>query len=112
MAKNKTVWVCSECGNEYTKWLGKCMACNTWDSLYEQKEIKKVESKNRFSSTIETEVIKLSDAKQSTYSRVTSGISEVDRVLGGGFAKGSLTLIGGEPRYSENQHLYFSFVIR
>lgn len=99
MAKTKTVWVCSECGNEYPKWIGKCTSCGAWDSLYEEVVIEKAKSKNRFASEDKesAEVVRLSDTKQVSYTRVTSGMGEMDRVLGGGFVNGSLTLIGGEP---------------
>lgn len=98
MAKAKTVWVCSECGNEAMKWLGKCPACNEWDTFYEEQKIEKTVSKNRFSQgNTNSEIIRLKDAKKKEYTRVSSGLEEMDRVLGGGFVDGSLTLIGGEP---------------
>lgn len=98
MAKAKTVWVCSECGNEAVKWLGKCPACNEWDTFYEEQKIEKTVSKNRFSQgNTNSEIVRLKDAKKKEYTRVSSGLEEMDRVLGGGFVDGSLTLIGGEP---------------
>lgn len=98
MAKAKTVWVCSECGNEAMKWLGKCPACNEWDTFYEEQKIEKNVSKNRFSQgNTNSEIVRLKDAKKKEYTRVSSGLEEMDRVLGGGFVDGSLTLIGGEP---------------
>ena len=98
MAKAKTVWVCSECGNEAMKWLGKCPACNEWDTFYEEQKIEKTVSKNRFSQeNNNSEIVRLKDAKKKEYTRVSSGLEEMDRVLGGGFVDGSLTLIGGEP---------------
>lgn len=98
MAKAKTVWVCSECGNEAMKWLGKCPACNEWDTFYEEQKIEKTVSKNRFSQgNTNSEIVRLKDAKKKEYTRVSSGLEEMDRVLGGGFVDGSLTLIGGEP---------------
>ena len=98
MAKAKTVWVCSECGNEAMKWLGKCPACNEWDTFYEEQKIEKTVSKNRFSQgNTNSEIVRLKDAKKKEYTRVSSGLEEMDRVLGGGFVEGSLTLIGGEP---------------
>lgn len=98
MAKSKTVWVCSECGNEAMKWLGKCPACNEWDTFYEEQKIEKTVSKNRFSQeNTNSEIVRLKDAKKKEYTRVSSGLEEMDRVLGGGFVDGSLTLIGGEP---------------
>ena len=98
MAKAKIVWVCSECGNEAMKWLGKCPACNEWDTFYEEQKIEKTVSKNRFSQgNTNSEIVRLKDAKKKEYTRVSSGLEEMDRVLGGGFVDGSLTLIGGEP---------------
>lgn len=98
MAKAKTVWVCSECGNEAMKWLGKCPACNEWDTFYEEQKVEKTVSKNRFSQgNTNSEIVRLKDAKKKEYTRVSSGLEEMDRVLGGGFVDGSLTLIGGEP---------------
>ncbi len=97
MAKSKTVFVCNECGNESSKWLGKCPACNSWNSFFEQKII---ESKN--SSLKEKTLEKIVPQKLNTYEaketiRVKTSFEELDRVLGGGFVKGSLILLGGEP---------------
>ena len=65
MAKAKTVWVCSECGNEAMKWLGKCPACNEWDTFYEEQKIEKTVSKNRFSQgNPHAEIVRLKDAKK------------------------------------------------
>ena len=97
MAKSKTVFVCSECGNESSKWLGKCPACNSWNSFYEQKI---VESKN---SSLKAKDLKSNvpkalnsyEAKETI--RTNTGFKELDRVLGGGLVKGSLVLLGGEP---------------
>lgn len=95
MKKVETAWFCTECGNEYSKWMGKCTYCGAWNSIVEEKVVK---TKNS-SSTLKTEtnISKLKDISKKEYFRVDSGISEVNRVLGGGFVKGSLTLIGGEP---------------
>lgn len=95
MKKVETTWFCTECGNEYSKWMGKCTYCGAWNSIVEEKVVK---TKNASStSKTETKISKLKDISKKEYSRVDSGISEVNRVLGGGFVKGSLTLIGGEP---------------
>ena len=97
MAKNKTVFVCSECGNESSKWLGKCPACNSWNSFYEQKI---VESKN--SSLKSKDITRNIPQKLNSYEaketiRTSTSFEELDRVLGGGLVKGSLVLLGGEP---------------
>lgn len=96
MAKNKTVFVCSECGNESPKWLGKCPACNSWNTFYEEKIIKDKSTSERIS--VNSEVIKLKDVEVSeSKARVKTGFEELDRVLGGGLVPGSLILLGGEP---------------
>ena len=95
MAKSKTVFVCSECGNESSKWLGKCPACNSWNTFYEQKII---ESKNKDKAEKETSTPqKLNSYIAKENLRIHTGFNELDRVLGGGFVKGSLVLLGGEP---------------
>ena len=94
MAKNKTVFVCSECGNESTKWLGKCPACNSWNTFYEQKI---VETKNKEKITSGSTPQKLNSYEAKETLRTNTGFHELDRVLGGGLVKGSLVLIGGEP---------------
>ena len=95
MAKVSTVFVCSNCGYESAKWIGKCPACNEWNSFYEEKLAKTAgtASKEKKSSSPK----KLNDVKGAEAVRVKSGIAELDRVLGGGLVKGSLILLGGEP---------------
>lgn len=96
MAKNQTVFVCSSCGNESPKWLGKCPACNSWNTFYEEKIIKDKVSNER--KSINAEVIKLKDVEaDEKIHRVRTGFNELDRVLGGGLVPGSLILLGGEP---------------
>ena len=96
MAKNQTIFVCSSCGNESPKWLGKCPACNSWNTFYEEKVIKDKVSNER--KSINAEVVKLKDVGTTEkINRVHTGFSELDRVLGGGLVPGSLILLGGEP---------------
>lgn len=95
MAKNQTVFVCSNCGNESPKWLGKCPACNSWNSFYEEKlSISKVSGEKK---AVSAEVKKLNSVEIERYSRYKTGYEELDRVLGGGLVQGSLVLLGGEP---------------
>ena len=97
MAKNtKTLFVCNECGYESAKWLGKCPACNTWNSFFEQKvdiNLQKGEKKTKQRQ----EPQKLNSFEGREAARISTGINELDRVLGGGLVKGSLVLLGGEP---------------
>ena len=94
--KNKTVFVCNECGYESGKWLGKCPACNSWNSFFEQKV---VESKNKSGALPKerTKPQKLNTYEAKETIRTSTGFDELDRVLGGGLVKGSLILLGGEP---------------
>ena len=95
--KNSTIFVCSECGYESSKWLGKCPACNNWNTFYEEKVIPTSKSSGVSKDKSKIEVVKLNEVKQTETVRIKTGLEELDRVLGGGFVSGSLTLLGGEP---------------
>ena len=95
MAKPSTVFVCSNCGNEFSKWFGRCPACNEWNTCYEEKVNLKSSGKSASKKTATT--VKLDDVKKQDIVRTKTGFGELDRVLGGGLVKGSLTLLGGEP---------------
>lgn len=95
MAKAKgSVFFCGECGYESTKWLGKCPACGSWNTMLEQKKVSSVPSINRLAYA---HAIPLADVTTTASGRVSSGIGELDRVLGGGIVPGSVTLLGGDP---------------
>ncbi len=96
MAKPKTIFVCSECGNESPKWLGKCPACNSWNTFYEQK-IEKYTDENKVEKKINNTPKPLNTFVGQEADRTSTGYLELDRVLGGGLVKGSLILLGGEP---------------
>lgn len=96
MAKNKTVFVCSSCGYESPKWLGKCPACNEWNTFYEEKVISSSKSSNGKSKEI-VKPIELNKIEGKTDLKISTGFNELDRVLGGGLVNGSLILLGGEP---------------
>ena len=96
MAKAKTIFVCSECGNESPKWLGKCPACNSWNTFYEQK-IEKYTETNKIEKKINNTPKPLNSYVVQEANRTSTGYLELDRVLGGGLVKGSLILLGGEP---------------
>ena len=99
MAKNKTVFVCNECGYESAKSLGKCPACGSWNTFFEQKIIEnknsslKLNTNNGKANTPQ----KLNSYEAKETIRTSTGFEELDRVLGGGLVKGSLILLGGEP---------------
>ena len=99
MAKNKTVFVCNECGYESAKWLRKCPACGSWNTFFEQKIIEnknsslKLNTNNGKANTPQ----KLNSYEAKETIRTSTGFEELDRVLGGGLVKGSLILLGGEP---------------
>ena len=95
--KAKTVYVCRECGYESAKWLGKCPSCNAWNTLEEEIAVPvKAGSMARISTSIAsaTPLSKISIGDEPRY---VTGISELDRVLGGGIVKGSVTLLSGDP---------------
>ena len=96
MAKAKTIFVCSECGNESPKWLGKCPDCNSWNTFYEQK-IEKYTETNKIEKKINNTPRPLNSYVGQEANRTSTGYLELDRVLGGGLVKGSLILLGGEP---------------
>ncbi len=96
MAKVKSVFVCSSCGYESAKWLGKCPACNEWNSFYEEK-ISKDSSKSSSEKRKTATPQKLNSVESKQSVRISTGIGELNRVLGGGLVEGSLVLLGGEP---------------
>lgn len=103
MAKIKKAWFCTSCGNESAKWLGKCPACGEWNTM--QEEIVSKESSTsvpfgRGGTRVAGHSPRpepLSSINTSEEQRITLGMAEMDRILGGGLVKGSLVLIGGEP---------------
>ncbi len=97
--KSKTVYICRECGYQSAKWLGKCPSCNQWNTLDEtllKEEKKTASSVSRPASSIRA-VSRLNQIKTDIEIRYNTGLSELDRVLGGGLVKGSLVLVGGDP---------------
>ena len=95
--KAKTVWFCSNCGNEYSKWMGKCPACGEWNTMVE-KEV--VTGKRPLATSVPgagRKPMPLKDVSTTAEDRISLGNAEVDRLLGGGIVKGSLVLMGGEP---------------
>lgn len=95
-SKTKTLWFCSNCGNEYSKWMGRCPACGEWNTMVE----KEVVTGKKASVSVPgagAKPMPLKDVSTAVEDRVSLGSPEVDRLLGGGIVKGSLVLMGGEP---------------
>jgi DNA repair protein RadA/Sms len=98
MAKDKTVYSCSECGGTSPKWQGKCPSCGAWNTLVETVAEEPTGARHRFKSLAPAaEVAVLADIEASEVPRTPTGISELDRVLGGGIVEGGVVLIGGDP---------------
>lgn len=99
MAKLKTKFVCQNCGYFSVKWLGKCPECGTWDAMVEEVETESVEADSRTlrASNKAEKPINIKEVKLEKEDRYSSGIDELDIVLGGGIVKGSLILVGGDP---------------
>ena len=102
MAKPKTVYVCSQCGNETAKWYGKCPDCGAWNSMEEtvrqpEIEVAKKHSQVHTDYSGATEVVTIQDIVADEESRHKTSIKELDRVMGGGIVRGSVTLLSGDP---------------
>lgn len=99
--KIKTVFVCSECGFETAKWLGKCPDCGRWNTLNEEvkaeSSAKSSAAKSSALAAVPAEVSKLNDVESGEDIRYLTGIEELDRVLGGGMVPGSVVLVSGDP---------------
>lgn len=96
MAKIKTKFVCNECGYASVKWLGKCPECHAWNSLHEELETPALTRGFNIKDSSNRPIL-LQDVEVTDELRYSSGISELDIVLGGGIINGSLVLVGGDP---------------
>ena len=102
MAKTKTVYVCSNCGADSPKWLGKCPNCGEWNTYVEEVVAKEIPAAKRpvpsgLSERGQARAVLLRDITAEKEDRLDMKDQELNRVLGGGLVKGSLVLIGGEP---------------
>ncbi|MFP4016841.1 MAG: DNA repair protein RadA [Bacillota bacterium] len=93
MAKNTIEYICTECENKTTKWMGKCPICDSWNSFQEVR----LEQKKNDNVILRSEAFPISEISSGVRSRQKTGIQELDRVLGGGIVSGSLILLGGAP---------------
>ena len=96
--KNKTAFVCTQCGADFPRWGGQCTSCGEWNTIKEVR-LGGIERNNRSAGYAgsQSEVKLLSEVNLLQTKRILSGISEFDRVLGGGIVLGSVVLIGGAP---------------
>ena len=100
MAKTKTAYVCTSCGNDSPKWLGKCPVCGEWNTYQEEIIATSKDAKKSIASVFETskaKPLKLQDVQGGEETRIDICDAELNRVLGGGLVQGSLVLLGGEP---------------
>ena len=96
MAKNKTIYICQNCGAESPKWIGHCPSCKEWNS-YREEIISLSPAQAAVPGAARRKPELLSGIELTDNDRITTGIGEMDRILGGGMVKGSLILMGGEP---------------
>ena len=102
MAKDKTIFTCSDCGGTTPRWLGKCPACGAWNTLIESTVGASGSANNRYTSQFQalsktSELTKLGDIEATDVDRTATGLEELDRALGGGVVEGGVVLIGGDP---------------
>ena len=102
MAKEKTVYVCSACGYETPRWMGKCPGCSAWNTMEEQAPQASVSQAapvkaNKQRGGTGAKALRLDEIPEENAARASTGIGELDRVLGGGVVEGSLMLVGGDP---------------
>ncbi|MBL8027549.1 MAG: DNA repair protein RadA, partial [Fibrobacteres bacterium] len=97
MAKAKTVFICQSCGAKYPRWVGKCSACNEWETIVEERETAERDPKRGEGLSNGSPPMPLTSIEASTVSRIGTGSHELDRAIGGGIVQGSLILVGGDP---------------
>jgi DNA repair protein RadA/Sms len=107
MAKTKSSFYCTECGHETSGWLGRCPGCGSWNTMQEALKPAAQDKKGRRGNWAEADdkqnlpigrrIVTMNEIESKTTLRQPSQLSELDRVLGGGFVQGSLVLIGGDP---------------
>lgn len=111
MAKVKTAFVCNDCGADYSKWVGQCTECGAWNTIQEIRlaSAKKSAGFQGYAGAAASKITKLSEIDLEELPRVSSGMGEFDRVLGGGFVPGSVVLLGGHPGAGKSTILLQTF---
>jgi DNA repair protein RadA/Sms len=97
MAKAKTVFICSNCGTEAPKWIGRCPSCGEWNTFTEEVVVKKRPGRDVAYSSTGAAPVRLHEISRESHERIDTRTGELNRVLGGGLVPGSVVLIGGEP---------------
>nr|MBD3621973.1 DNA repair protein RadA [Sunxiuqinia sp.] len=97
MAQAKTVYICQNCGTQSPKWMGKCPSCEAWNTFVEEIVEKKKAGSAVSAQLSANQPLTLENITTEKMERITVGIDEFDRVLGGGIVPGSIVLLGGEP---------------
>ena len=101
-SKNSTIFFCQNCGYESAKWMGQCPGCREWNTFVEESVVtgsgkKSAKSGGLVSNSGQSKPAMLSEISLQEEDRISTAITELDRVLGGGIVAGSLTLVGGDP---------------
>ena len=110
MAKVKSQYVCTECGVVSTKWLGQCPSCDAWNTL--QESVNQSSGTSRFQAlAVSSEVTLLDQIDAADTPRISSGLDEFDRVLGGGLVPGAVVLLGGDPGIGKSTLLLQSLAV-
>src|SRR5689334_385479 len=97
MARSTSVFVCSSCAAETPRWMGQCPGCGEWNTLQEETRGKATAGRGAAPARTASKPLRLAEVRAERHERLSTGIGELDRILGGGVVPGSLVLIGGSP---------------
>lgn len=108
MSKSKQIYVCQECGAQANKWIGQCPECRAWNSLVEELRVASQKQNRGYAGETNTKITPLKSVESNEQVRTSTGLKELDRVLGGGLVSGSVVLIGGDPGIGKSTLLLHS----